>query len=188
MRRKIKRLVPYVGAAILLAAIIAVFFIAKNDNKLVTSKPEPATKQTSASNFKSAEACDVVTQSDADALLGAGAKLGDNSIGDTSSEDIAVSTCTYSQAGSFKSLTLLARSAKTRDGTDSNKDQFTTRLPNDAKHVNGFGDDAYWDPTYGQLNILAHDNWYILSIGGLRPSEKTLDEAKSFAARVISRL
>ena len=57
-----------------------------------------------------------------------------------------------------------------------------------CQKVTGFGDDAYWDPTYGQLNILAHNNWYILSIGGLRPTDKTLTSAKTFATRIISRL
>jgi hypothetical protein len=181
-----KKLVPFLIVVVVIVGGAGAYFLFKKDNKLVSSTETASSK--SEGGYKIVEACDAVTQADANALLGAGAVKGDNSFGDTSSDDINVSTCTYTQASNMKSLTLLARSAKTRDGVASNNDQFTTLLPAAAQNVTGFGDKAYWDPTYGQLNILLHKNWYILTIGGLKPTDKTLDEAKTFATRIMPRL
>ncbi len=181
-----KKFMPVVIAVLVIAAAAGAFVLTRKDNKLVSSNE--STKKTTSSSYKVVNACTVVTQAVADAVLGAGAKTSDTTAGDTSSDDIVVSTCSYSQSSSIKTMTLLARSAKTSDGASSNADQFTTGLPATAEKITGYGDSAYWDPTYGQLNILKHNNWYILSVGGLKPSDKSLADAKTFATQIDAKL
>lgn len=182
-----KKILPYF-LVVLVLGVAAFFYFKKHGNNLVTSTPETTLTKSTTSQFKTVDACTVVTQADAVAILGNGAKKSETVEGDTSSEDILVSTCSYSQSGSVKALTLLARSAKSNQGADSNSSQFTSLLPEMAQKIDGFGDNAYWDPTYGQLNILKNNNWYILTIGGLRPADKSLEEAKKFAVQIEPRL
>lgn len=56
------------------------------------------------------------------------------------------------------------RSAKDSAGAASNKSVFTSAgMPSGAQVVQGYGDNAYWDPSLYQLNILKGNNWYILT-------------------------
>lgn len=183
-----KKLIPVLAVVVLVGGAVTGYVLTKKGTTLVAEKPSVASSTTEAGDYKKVEACTAFTQADAEALLGAGAKKGDALGGDTSSDDINVSICTYSQSATTKTASLLARSAKTAAGATSNHGQFTTQLPAAAQTVTGFGDAAYWDPTYGQLNILAHNNWYILSSGGLRPADKSLDDAKALATRIMPRL
>jgi hypothetical protein len=77
---------------------------------------------------------------------------------------------------------ILVRSPKTQKGADENKDQFTSNKPPDVQDVEGYGDSAYWNPSFGQLNVLKGDTWYILSnnIGAFSQSPR-LDDAKKLA-------
>jgi hypothetical protein len=170
--------------SIVVIGSVAVALLTKNNTSNSSNSSVVATTKTSSYNI--VDACVAFTQASADAILGTGAKPGDNSLGNTSSDDINVSTCTYSGANSM-AATLLARSAKTATGATSNVHQFTT-IPAGASSVSGYGDKAYYDPAYGQLNILKNNNWYILTNGGLRPSDKTLAGAKLMADQIISKL
>lgn len=162
-------------------------------------KPDTSGKKTasqSSSDFKVVDACAVVTQAVADKVLGTGAEKGVSN-GDTSTDDINVSTCTYTldtntglpiSADKIKSLTLLARSAKSAEGIDSNAMQLSEEKPTGAESVSGYGTGAYWDPQYGQLNIFKNGSWYILTNGSSTLTARTLDDAKLFADQIVSQL
>lgn len=182
-----KKLLPILVVLAIIAAGVGGYFLVKNDNKLVSSTPE--SKATTSSFYKVVNACDAFTEADAKVVLGAAATKGDLTSVDNSTDDVNVSTCSYSEATTLKTATLLARSAKSADGAASNRVMFTTGTrPPTAQVIADIGDSAYWDPTYGQLNILMHNNWYILTSGGLKPSDKTVEDAKVFAARILPRL
>lgn len=181
-----KKFIPVIIAAVVIAGAAGAYILTKKDNALVENS-DPLTSQKKAASAKVVDACTLLTQADADAVLGSGATKGEKTK-DTSTDDINVSTCTYTQASNFKAATILARSAKTSAGTDSNKAMFSSQLPASIQKIDGIGDSAYWDPTYGQLNILKNNNWYIVSVGGLKPTDKTLSETRVLADRVLSRM
>lgn len=159
-------------------------FLLTRDKKNDSGASNSGTSASSGS-YKIMKACDAFTLEDAKVVLGADAQTGISSP-DNSTDDLNVSTCTFTNPANA-GATLLARSAKTKTGADSNAKQFAT-LPEGATAVTGYGDKAYYEPTYGQLNILKNSNWYILSNGGIRPTDKTIELAKKMADQIISKL
>lgn len=149
--------------------------------------------KTGASAYAVVDACDVLTQKIADKVLGApSTKAGVAADSKTSTKSLSVSNCTYSyrsvttgpaieQGESTKRVSLLVRAAKDKAGADSNKGQFN-KIPAGSQSVSGYGDAAFWDPKFGQLNILKDNNWYILNHSkGITITGGTLDEAKQLA-------
>jgi hypothetical protein len=192
MRRRWVYLIGAVLIAAAAAAIVLAMGSSKNHNDKTsqTSAQKPATSPT----FAKRQACSIFTLSDAKQVLGDSAKGGE-STGETSSDDLLVSTCSYTQdtgsnapVSAGKSATLLVRAPKTGAGITSKQSQFGPLKPADSQHVAGYGDNAYWDPAYGQLDILKHNTWYILSSGPVTPSSRTLDEAKQLADILISKM
>jgi hypothetical protein len=181
-----KKLILIIVAVVVLGGGAAVLITHKKNTTNTSSNSTSTTSPTpSNEKFKIVEACTAFTQADAEAVLGAGSKAGTNT-GDTNTDDISVSTCSYTGPNSTVA-SLLARSAKTVDGASSNMTQFAS-LPSTAVSVSGYGDKAYWDSTYGQLNILRNNNWYILSAGAVKPADKSIDVAKKMADQIISKL
>ena len=185
-----------IGAVLVIAAAAAIVLARSNSSKNQNDKTSQASSQKPSSSpaFAKRQACSIFTLSDAKQILGDSAK-GGNTTGDTSSDDLSVSTCTYTQdsgsnapVSAGNSATLLVRSPKTGAGITSNQNQFGPLKPTGSQHVAGYGDNAYWDPQYGQLNILKHNTWYILSSGPITPSSRTLDEAKQLADLLISKM
>src|SRR5579862_530623 len=168
-----KRLLAYlVGLVLVGAAVTAVVLAAhssKSQDENISSQSSAAPTAQTAPTVKAA--CGVFTLADAKKLLGDTAK-GGGTTDSTSSDDLAVTSCTYTRdSGSnapvdgVNSATLLVRAPKTAQGRSSNQNQFGPLQPTGTVDVSGYGDKAYWDPQYGQLNILKNDTWYILSYG-----------------------
>ena len=185
-----------IGAVLVIAAAIGIFAAKNNSNDRSGKSTNAATSSSDSSNqaFKPKQACNVFTLADAKQILGDSAKGGEVN-GDTSSDDLAVSTCNYTQdAGSnvpvsaSKSASILVRAPKTGAGITSNQNQFGNLKPADSQHVAGYGDNAYWDPQYGQLNVLKHNTWYIISYGPITPASRTLDQAKQLADILIDKM
>lgn len=135
------------------------------------------------------KACDVLTEKVAKEILGEGAKKSDLATGDTSSDDINVSNCIYSaeidpgaiKATNLKGVSILARSAKTSTGAESNKAVFDEQKPSGVTDVDGIGDDAYFNPEFGQLNVLKGNNWYIVTNYVGSPTKASLEDDKTLA-------
>lgn len=185
-----------IGAVLVVAAGVGIFVAMNNSNNHSGKSTTASTAYNNSSNqaFKPKQACSVFTLADAKQVLGDSAKGGETT-GNTSSDDLEVSTCSYTQdsgsnvpvAGS-KSASLLVRAPKTGAGITSNQNQFGPLKPADSERVAGYGDNAYWDPQFGQLNILKHNAWYILSYGPITPSSRTLDQAKQLADILIDKM
>ena|SRR5579864_882362 len=190
-----KRLWLYVLGVVLVAAAATAVVLASRSTK---SQDESLSNQSSSAadeeNSPVKKACSIFTLADAKKLLGDSAKGGQTN-SSTSSDDLAASTCTYIQdAGTNapvsggKLATLLVRTPKTDQGESSNQNQFGPLKPTDVQDVSGYGNKAYWDPQYGQLNILKNANWYILSYGSITPTDRTLQQTEQMANTLINKM
>ena len=186
----------YILGIVLVAAAGVGIMVAMNSSKDHSDKSSSvnASQNASGTAFPKRQACTIFTLADAKQVLGDSAKGGDNSPA-TSSDALSVSSCSYTQdsgsnapVSASKSARLKVSSPKTGAGTTSNQNQFGYLKPADSQHVAGYGDNAYWDPQNGQLNILKHNAWYILSNGPVTPSARSLDQAKALADILISKM
>jgi hypothetical protein len=138
------------------------------------------------------DACDVLSQRIAKTLLG--------SVGDaarppppTTDEDVTLTSCVRSNALADRdtptSVSLLMRVARSVTGARGNESVFAPgALPSGALKVPGYGQAAFWNPAFGQLNILKNGNWYILASGPIDPRKHTLAQTRSLADAIIGRL
>lgn len=196
-----KKLILLIGAIIIVGATVGIYFATKNSRSSSSTTSSSPTGSSSNSTQSSGnlitDACTIFTLEDAKQVLGSAAEKGTNtSAGNVSTSDLAVSTCTYLVKASTQNATtvqsqptasILVRSSKSTMGTASNKSQFTT-LPVGAETVSGYGDSAFWNPTFGQLNVLKHNNWVILSNGTLKITDRKLDDAKKLADVIVPKL
>lgn len=188
-----KRSLEYVIVLALITGAVVVGIVAINSHRQsdkkstlsaqTTNKPSPANK-----------ACAIFTLPLAKDLLGDTVK-GGASATDSASQDMSVTSCSYSQTGntaqtvSARQLAALTvNQPLTQDGITSNLNQFDRRKPAGVQDVTGYGDGAYWDPQHGQLNILKNNDWYVLSYGSPTPTDRSLDDAKKMADLLIVRL
>lgn len=186
-----KLVLVVVGGILIVGGATYIFAQNKDD-----SSPNQSANQnvaTGDSALIAVDACDVLTDAAAKQVLGQGATKGDTSAGEASSDDVSVSNCIYTYqanpGGSIQqqlqdttTASVLARAARTKTGADSNKAVFDAQKPAGVQDVSGYGDKAYWNPQFAQLNVLKGNNWYIISnYTGTSPSKATLDEAKKLA-------
>lgn len=189
-----------VGVIIALVAIVVVAgggivaYSVMNKNKAPSISAQEGSRNTVFLS-KQVDACKVLNTDVAASYLGETPDMSDAPSSQTSSDDVAVSNCSYvtkyavgQPDGSMRSASLFARSAKTEEGAKSNKSQFGEQKPADAQDVSGYGDSAYWAPAYGQLNILKHHNWYIISAGSTNITKRTVDDARKLADSIVDRL
>ena len=192
-----KRAWAYIIGLILVAGAAAGIILAVNSSKSHDDNSHPASVQKKSVDNISAkkQACGIFTLADAKLLLGDSAKGGENQA-ETSSKDVDVTTCNYSQdlssnnapVSSSKAASLEVKLPKTADGIKSNQGQFGVIKSGNVQDVSGYGDSAYWDPEHGQLDILKNNTWYILSYGSSAPASRTLDEAKQLADLLINKM
>ncbi|MET0997686.1 MAG: hypothetical protein ABWX73_03135 [Marmoricola sp.] len=141
---------------------------------------------------QTSEACDVLTPAIAKSVLG--------SVGEasqpppaTSNDDVRVTSCVRANAAasldSPRSVSLLMRVAKSVSGARGNESVFAAgSLPDGAMEVLGYGQAAFWNPAFGQLNILKNGNWYILTSGPIDPRRHTLAETRILADALVDQL
>lgn len=179
------------GLILVAAAAVAIVVAAKNSKSHNDNTSDSGTQAVTKKTPSAKDACSIFTLADAKLLLGTDAKGGENGVS-TSSEDLSVSTCTYTDsdtpASTSQSATLLVRAPKTEKGITSNHNEFGPLKPTGVQDVPGYGDSAYWDAEHGQLNILKNNNWYILSNGPVTPGDRTLDQTTKLADILISKL
>lgn len=141
--------------------------------------------------FTAVQACELFTLEDAQQVLGSTAEVGVNNA-DTSSGEVNVSTCNYTNAATtpadIQVATVLVRSPESQAGADSNQDYFDNQQPADAQAVGGYGDMAFWDPAMGQLNVLKDGTWTIIQFGSISPQNNTLEQAQQLADIIVPKL
>ena len=188
-------------AVILILAICGTagaYYSLKNTNK---NKPEPtsptaetntqptAAKPEMTSANKPEKACDILTQDIAEKVVGKPARAdGSNADAPQDVDHLVISTCTFKSVNGMNAVTLLWRAAKDTEGSAHDQEQFGPNKPVNAEVVTGYGDVAYWDADFKQLNILKGTSWYILTAGSNEPASRTLDQAKQFADLVKAEL
>ena len=172
-----KLTVGIIGGVVVIVGVSAIF-IARNSSTddatvsdMKTGKSE--TIKLGDNAVVAVDACSVLTEAVAKNILGEGAEKADlSAAGQTSTKDVSVSNCVYTakidptaavRMSNTKGVSLLIRSGKTKDGTDSNKGQFGSQKPTGVQDVAGLGEAAYFNPQFGQLNVLKNGNWYIIS-------------------------
>ena len=180
-----------------IGGIIAVVVIGGGVTWWMMNKPSDSTKTnndsaaTSEGGYAAKDACTILNQSVADQLLGAGAEIGEGN-NNVTSGDVSVSTCTYSAktdgtiAGvkNMKLATLLVRAPLSAEGKVSNNQPFDPPKAG-TQNVTGYGEKAFWDPEFGQLNVYKNGSWLIFSYGKAATADRTLDETKRFADLVL---
>jgi hypothetical protein len=181
------------GLLVLALLVVGIAALAGGDSK--DDNNAKGTGRDTSKMFKVVEACTAFTLADATAILGDGTKAGTtNGSGDTESSDVAVSTCSYSGASGLtvqdtKTITLLARSAKTKAGAESNKAVFGKDKPAGKQDVDGLADAAFWDEPMSQLHILAANNWYIIgNMSGTNADSGSLEVSRAVFERIKSKL
>jgi len=146
---------------------------------------EPETRPTS----KPEKACDILTQDIADKVVGKPTKAdASNADAPKDVDHLVISSCTFKSVDGTSTTTLLWRAAKDTEGSAHDKEQFGPNKPLNAESVTGYGDTAYWDADFKQLNILKGPNWYILTAGPTEPANRNLDQAKQFADLIKPKL
>lgn len=146
---------------------------------------------------KQGEACKLFTAADAKKVLGETAKANNVTLPDNNqNKDVTGSTCNYSTEAktpadipNVRSATIMMRIPLTDAGKKDNNSQFKTLKPVDeATNVTGYGESAFWNPAFGQLNILVNDTWLMISNGSGAPNNRSLDDAKKVADIVVPKL
>jgi hypothetical protein len=137
------------------------------------------------------QACEILTQRIAKSVLGSVGE-GVAPPPETSNAEVSVTSCVRANAvaglDQTRSVSLLMRVAKSVTGAQGNESVFQAgSLPSGAQEVTGYGDAAFWNPSFGQLNILEGGNWYILASGPIDPKKHTLAETKNLADAMIDR-
>ena len=181
-----KKLITGLTIAILvIAAVIGTYLLLNNKSSENTSSG--SSSASSDKKLVALKACELLTLTEAKQLMGESATEGSNT-SPTSSNDINVDTCSYinnaTSVPAIRTVTVMARSALTSDGLDSNKEAFEAggaANQSGAVAVEGYGDKAFWDPTTHQLAILSGNTWIGIVYGGTNPANNTLDDAKKVA-------
>jgi hypothetical protein len=177
-----------IGGIVAVIILIILIVVANNaDKKTATSKPN-TTKTTikSTAAYPIHEACNILTSTIAKQLVGDDATTTPQP--DTQANSVNVSNCSYYSVTSKLSVGILARSPLATSAVETNQNQFGSGKPVGVQLVSGFGTSGYWSSTYGQLNILQHNTWYILTFGPLNPSQTTLAQTQQFANLVKDQL
>lgn len=182
-----KKAIGGVIGIIIVAAVVAGVMFWLGQNKKDTNKPSEQSSSQKNTTYTPRKACDILTADIAHQIAGANASTSETPSPETSTSSVSVTNCDYYSSSTKQSVSLLSRSVLDQAGADTNKSQFDNP-PADAQDVARYGDSAYWSPSYGQLNILKNHNWYILQAGGIKPTDRTLDQAKKFADLIIDKL
>lgn len=193
-----KKYLPLAALMILGMVLAAAIVIVVSDKDESVTQPKTSKNESDnakAADRKTPEACVIFPLDRAQSVMGKGIVKGDNTTGVSSTNDIVVSSCTYTTTAksveaiaNTKTASVLVRAAKTDAGATSNKSAFAENKPAGVQVVSGYGEAAFWNPQLGQLSILKNDNWYILTYGSSTTTGRTLDEAKKLAEILKSSL
>lgn len=142
--------------------------------------------------YKPANACKLFTPTEAEDLLG-------NHVSNVEaskpiiSGDVATSQCGYGDTNPDQNQRKVAavaiRSGVNDKGVKKNKSDFKASKSNNKDTitaVQSLGDDAYFNHTNGQLNVLNGRQWLIISYGiGAMPQNNTVGDAITLAQLIL---
>ncbi len=168
--------------SILIIGAIATFAMFGSNQNTVADNGKSA-NTSGGSTFVAVDSCEILTQEIVDEALGSGAQKAAATTPTIYSDDLIVSNCIYSK--DTDGIGLLIRSAKTMSGASDNKSRFNDQKPDNVETVDNLGDAAYYEPSIGQLNILAGNNWYILTVYEEQLTNTTLEANVEIARKLV---
>lgn len=178
---------------VVVATVVAATILIINSSGQNQDTDTASTNSDSSVAFNDVDACALFTQTAADAVLGDGAEKG-TAIPESSTDDISVSTCTYTWSPAedslaslqnLRSATVLVRSPRTSAGAATNVTPFNPAKAG-TEEISSYGEKAFWDPEYKQLNVLKKSTWFIFTVDmGKASGGMTLDAAKKLADTII---
>lgn len=130
--------------------------------------------------YKIIEACDLLTPEIA-RKIGGQQMVAAPQIKEVKTDSTMTTFCVY-RAGN-KSVSLAVRSPLNQKGLDYNNEAFKNPALG-GQTVAGYGDKAFWSPTFAQFNVLKNGRWYIFSNGVNIPSQRSANDAQKLAAQV----
>lgn len=168
-----KLVIWILGAVIVVAGGVGVVIYFSNNGVKVTDNQNVKSTdvKTGSDAIVSVDACNVLSATIAKQILGDAAIKSDAPANQVSTKDFSLSDCVYTaridpsgavKISNTKGVSVLVRAAKTSAGAESNKSQFGANKPAGVQDVGGIGDAAFFNPQFGQLNILKGRNWYII--------------------------
>lgn len=140
--------------------------------------------------YQPVNACELFTLQEAEELLGKDVVFA-GSDAPVVSYDRAISKCGYTDKNSDIAQKITAavavRSGIDDKGVQQNSNDFAVGKANkNNTPVKDLGDDAYFNPSSGQLNVLSGREWVIISYGlGQTPQDNTLEQALQVAHKVL---
>jgi hypothetical protein len=184
-----KKIALVIGGVVVVVGVTVGVVVGMHSSKKTNGASASTSSTSSSGTFKVVAACNAFTLADAEAVLGVGTKAGSgNGVGDASSGDINVSTCSYLGANAT-TATVLARSAKTDAGASSNMAMFGPSKPVGKQDVSGIGDKAFWDAALSQLDVLKGSNWYIIgNMTGTHADSGTLATSEAIYNQIKNKL
>jgi len=187
------RIVGGVIAAIIVVVGGAILILSDKPEpvKDKTDKPAAASPHTPppAATYIALDACELFTEAEAKAILGAAATKGP-STDSTRTNDLKVSNCSYTNNATIvkdiRTITVVVRGPLTETGAKSNKTVFGAGKPVGTETVSGYGTEAYYVKATGQFNILKDDNWIMITSGSPNPIQHTVADAKLVADKILN--
>jgi hypothetical protein len=151
-----------------------------------STRTAPAAAQVPPAN----PACSLLTAAVASQVLGPDAKPVAAGNTDKKTTDMEVSTCLYAGSAVASSpvdqIRLEAHTALSALGKSENDVKFGSDKPSGVTDVTGYGQAAYWTQSTGELNILSHNNWFVLSRAP--GSSSHLQDVEAVAQRIAPEL
>lgn len=142
--------------------------------------------------YQPLKACELLTPDKAIDLLGGGKVINTEKNTPVVTENTAVSQCSYSNTSQtdMKIVALAVMSAINDEGVQKVKSDFAERQRNrDTTPVTGIGEEAYFDNSTGQLNVLLSKQWATISYGSANdPISHTVNESLPVAHKILDKV
>lgn len=142
--------------------------------------------------YQPTKACELFTQDEANKLMGVTA-IHSNVQQPVASSNTAVSRCGYADGNAdttaMRVVAIMVRSGLNDKGVEQNRTDFRAAAKvgdQGIETVKAIGDEAFFNPVRGQLNVLKGRDWLILSYGtGASPESNTLEDVTALARYVV---
>ena len=125
------------------------------------------------------DACEVFTQSEAEAALGTPAAA--EPVNPKVKRPKVVATCTYSGTKDGKALAVSVQFRFGKTEAEAKQAFGDARLQFQTKPVLISGNEAFWSAKTGQMHVRKGRTWLTVSIGSDKPSERDLEQARKLA-------
>ena len=132
------------------------------------------------------DACTVFTPEDAEKVLGAAA------VGEATNPKLkrprVVMNCSYSANREGKALSAKAEFRFARSPDESQRVFDEARLVHQTKPMLLSGAEAFWAGKSGVMHVRKGRTWVTLTVGGAKPSERELADARKLAEILVAKL